>query len=56
MSSLGLGAPFAVASWFIIPETKGRTSPELDELFENKVRPWRFHKTKTALQLVVEST
>lgn len=52
---LGLGAPFAIASWFLIPETARLTAPELDELFENKVRPWRFHKTKTALQLAVEA-
>jgi MFS family permease len=52
---LGIGAPFAIASWFIIPETTGKTSAELDELFEAKVRPWRFHKTKTALQRAVEA-
>ena len=26
------------------------SAAELDELFEAKVKPWRFHKTKTALQ------
>lgn len=31
-----------------------RTAAELDELFETKVRPWRFHKTKTALQRGLE--
>ncbi|WWD19903.1 hypothetical protein CI109_104372 [Kwoniella shandongensis] len=51
----GIGIPFAVGSWFIIPETTGRTSAELDELFENKVKPWRFHKTQTSLQRVVEA-
>lgn len=51
---LGIGLPFAVASWFIIPETANLTPPELDQLFEQKVKPWRFHKTKTALQLAVE--
>lgn len=29
------------------------SSAELDELFEAKVKPWRFHKTKTALQRAV---
>ncbi|UOH83758.1 hypothetical protein LQV05_006495 [Cryptococcus neoformans] len=51
---LGVGAPFAVGSWFIIPETKGRSAAELDELFETKARPWRFHKTQTALQKAIE--
>ncbi|WWC91437.1 uncharacterized protein L201_006383 [Kwoniella dendrophila CBS 6074] len=50
----GLGAPFAIASWFIIPEPKGLTAAELDELFESKTKPWRFHKTKTALQRQIE--
>ena len=31
-----------------------RSAAELDELFERKVRPWRFHKTKTATQRMVE--
>jgi hypothetical protein len=26
------------------------SAAELDELFDNKVKPWRFHKTQTALQ------
>ncbi|WVF65283.1 hypothetical protein IAT40_000006 [Kwoniella sp. CBS 6097] len=50
----GLGAPAAIASWFIIPEPKGLTAAELDELFDSGVKPWRFHKTKTALQRQVE--
>jgi hypothetical protein len=36
-------------------DSTSRTSAELDELFERKVKPWRFHKTKTALQAAVES-
>ena len=31
-----------------------RTAAELDELFETKTKPWRFHKTKTALQRGLE--
>ncbi|SPO00282.1 probable MFS alpha-glucoside transporter [Cephalotrichum gorgonifer] len=50
----GLGLPFTVAMWFLIPETAGRSAAELDELFEQKVKPWRFHKTKTATQRMVE--
>ncbi|KAK6903354.1 hypothetical protein I203_106857 [Kwoniella mangroviensis CBS 8507] len=50
----GLGAPAAIGAWFIIPEPKGLTAAELDELFEAGVKPWRFHKTKTALQRQIE--
>lgn len=31
-----------------------RSAAELDELFERKVRPWRFHKTETATQRLVQ--
>ncbi|KAK1925258.1 sugar transporter [Papiliotrema laurentii] len=51
----GLGAPFAVAAWFIIPEPAGLSSAELDELFDSRVKAWRFHKTKTALQKSLEA-
>ncbi|RSL71454.1 hypothetical protein CEP54_001311 [Fusarium duplospermum] len=50
----GLGAPFTLAMWFLIPETAGRSAAELDELFERKIKPWRFHKTVTATQRMVE--
>ncbi|KAL0942058.1 MFS alpha-glucoside transporter [Colletotrichum truncatum] len=50
----GLGLPFTAAMWFLIPETKNRSAAELDELFERKIKPWRFHKTTTATQRVVE--
>lgn len=34
--------------------TLSRRSPaELDELFQSKVKPWRFHKTETATQRLV---
>ncbi|KAL2803248.1 general substrate transporter [Aspergillus granulosus] len=51
----GLGLPFTVAMWFLIPETAGRSAAELDELFERKVRPWRFHKETTMTQRLVEA-
>ncbi|KAL2813348.1 major facilitator superfamily domain-containing protein [Aspergillus cavernicola] len=50
----GLGLPFTVIIWFLIPETAGRSAAELDELFERKIKPWRFHKTTTATQRTVE--
>ncbi|KAM5349060.1 hypothetical protein ACJ41O_008883 [Fusarium nematophilum] len=51
----GLGLPCTVAIWFLIPETKGRSSAELDELFERKIKPWRFHKTTTITQRMVQT-
>ncbi|KAL4863011.1 hypothetical protein BDV12DRAFT_189969 [Aspergillus spectabilis] len=51
----GIGLPFTAAIWFLIPETARRTSAELDELFERKIKPWRFHKTTTATQRTVEA-
>ncbi|KAH6971379.1 general substrate transporter [Ilyonectria sp. MPI-CAGE-AT-0026] len=50
----GVGLPFTVAMWFLIPETSNRSPAELDELFERKVRPWQFHKTKTVTQRIIE--
>ncbi|KAL4907750.1 hypothetical protein BDW74DRAFT_166402 [Aspergillus multicolor] len=51
----GLGLPFTVGMWFIIPETAGRSAAELDELFERKVKAWRFHKETTITQRLVEA-
>jgi hypothetical protein len=31
------------------------SAAELDELFEAKVKPWRFHKTQTALQKSIQA-
>lgn len=31
-----------------------RSAAELDELFERKIKAWRFHKTETATQRLVE--
>ncbi|PSK46132.1 hypothetical protein B9Z65_5100 [Elsinoe australis] len=51
----GVGLPFVIGIWLLIPETAKRTSSELDELFERKVKPWRFHKTETATQKAVRA-
>ncbi|KAF5241036.1 hypothetical protein FANTH_9253 [Fusarium anthophilum] len=51
----GIGLPFVVGMWLLIPETRGRSAAELDELFESKVKPWRFHKTQTATQIALEA-
>ncbi|KAL6235919.1 hypothetical protein BDW75DRAFT_229962 [Aspergillus navahoensis] len=50
----GVGCPFALGMWFLIPETTGRSAAELDELFERRIKPWRFHRTRTATQRLVE--
>ncbi|KAJ0290078.1 hypothetical protein Brms1b_000198 [Colletotrichum noveboracense] len=52
----GVGLPFVVAMWFLIPETKGRSAAELDELFERGITPWRFHKTLTATERLVNAS
>ncbi|KAM5346315.1 hypothetical protein ACJ41O_009320 [Fusarium nematophilum] len=46
----GTGFPFVILTWLMVPETKGRSAAELDELFERKIKPYRFHKTITATQ------
>jgi hypothetical protein len=32
-----------------------RSAAELDELFEKKVKPWRFHKTETEIQIAAKA-
>ncbi|KAH8652623.1 general substrate transporter [Tricladium varicosporioides] len=49
----GVGFPFTLGMWFLIPDTTSRSAAELDELFERKIKPWRFHKTETATQQLV---
>jgi hypothetical protein len=44
-----------IAIFFIMPETKGRTYAELDELFERKVSARKFAATKTAAQTAVST-
>lgn len=36
--------------WLFIPELKGRTLEEIDELFAKKVPAWRFKKFRTTIQ------
>ncbi|KAH8589825.1 putative transporter [Bisporella sp. PMI_857] len=51
----GVGFPFTLGMWFLIPETTSRSAAELDELFERKIKPWRFHKTETATEKIVKA-
>ncbi|KAK1488814.1 sugar transporter [Colletotrichum abscissum] len=50
----GVGLPFVIGIWFLIPDTAGRSAAELDELFERKIKPWQFHKIQTATQTLVK--
>lgn len=36
-------------------QSTSRSAAELDELFERKIKAWRFKKTETATQLLVKS-
>ncbi|CEN61033.1 hypothetical protein ASPCAL07702 [Aspergillus calidoustus] len=51
----GVGLPFLIGTWLLLPETKGRSAAELDELFERKIRPWNFSKTETATQRLLRT-
>ncbi|WWC63091.1 uncharacterized protein I303_105690 [Kwoniella dejecticola CBS 10117] len=48
----GISAPLVIGLWFVIPETTGRSAAELDEMFEAKIKPWRFRKYVTEAQRV----
>ncbi|WOO85967.1 MFS transporter fmqE [Vanrija pseudolonga] len=39
--------PICVLMWFYLPETKGRSAAEIDELYERKVPAWRWSSTVT---------
>lgn len=45
-----LAVLFTILVWFAVPETKGRSYTELDELFERRVPAWRFSKERTSVQ------
>lgn len=44
----GLCALSLVIVWFAVPEIKGRSHSEIDELFERRITPRKFHKTLTS--------
>ncbi|KAM0229889.1 hypothetical protein ACHAPO_009611 [Fusarium lateritium] len=39
--------PVCVFMWLYVPETKGRSAAEIDELYESKIPAWRWSKTIT---------
>ncbi|BEJ17722.1 hypothetical protein CspHIS471_0611230 [Cutaneotrichosporon sp. HIS471] len=45
-----LSVPMCVLMWLYLPETKGRSAAEIDELFENKVPAWKWNKTVTTVE------
>ncbi|KAM0545770.1 hypothetical protein ACHAPJ_011194 [Fusarium lateritium] len=49
----GVGLPFLIGTWLLLPETARRTAAEVDELFERKVKPWKFRKTQTTAQRAI---
>jgi len=42
--------PLCVLMWLYLPETKGRSAAEIDELYERKIPAWRWSKTVTAVE------
>ncbi|WWD19437.1 hypothetical protein CI109_103897 [Kwoniella shandongensis] len=51
----GISLPVCIAAFFIIPDTSKRTPAELDEMFEKKIKPWRFRGYVTEAQLALEA-
>jgi SP family general alpha glucoside:H+ symporter-like MFS transporter len=48
----GLMALGALYSFFFVPETKGRTFREIDQLFASHISPRKFHKTQLEIMEV----
>lgn len=42
--------PIAIFLWLYLPETKGRSAAEIDELYERKISAWRWSKTTTVAE------
>ncbi|GFZ46073.1 hypothetical protein JCM24511_04319 [Saitozyma sp. JCM 24511] len=51
----GISFPLCVASFFVMPDTSKRTPAELDEMFEKKIRPWRFRAYVTDAQRALQA-
>ncbi|SCO76681.1 probable maltose permease (MalP) [Fusarium oxysporum] len=51
----GVGLPWVIGTWLLVPETARRSPAELDELFERKIKAWRFNTTETATQRLMQS-
>ncbi|KAL5324517.1 hypothetical protein ACEPPN_009063 [Leptodophora sp. 'Broadleaf-Isolate-01'] len=42
--------PVCIIMWLYLPETKGRSAAEIDELYERKIPAWRWSGTVTAAE------
>jgi len=42
--------PICILMWLHLPEMKGRSAAEIDELYERKIPAWRWSKTVTAAE------
>ena len=42
--------PINILMWLYIPETKGRSAAEIDELYEHKIKAWKWSKTVTVAE------
>jgi len=42
--------PTCLLMWLYVPETKGRSAAEIDELYERKIPAWRWSKTVTTVE------
>nr|XP_031857210.1 uncharacterized protein CI109_007374 [Kwoniella shandongensis]KAA5524282.1 hypothetical protein CI109_007374 [Kwoniella shandongensis] len=51
----GISAPMCIASFFIMPDISKRTPAELDEMFEKKIKPWRFRSYVTDAQRALQA-
>ncbi|EME80067.1 uncharacterized protein MYCFIDRAFT_198401 [Pseudocercospora fijiensis CIRAD86] len=47
--------PICIVMWLYVPETKGRSAAEIDELYERKVPAWRWASTRTAAEEQMEA-
>lgn len=46
----GAGSATFVLAWLFVPETTGRSTAELDELYRKSVPCWRMRKYETEVQ------
>jgi hypothetical protein len=46
----GLAALFSIPTWYLYPETKGRSYAEIDEWYELKVPPRKFAQHVSSVQ------
>ncbi|CAK7218402.1 hypothetical protein SBRCBS47491_003497 [Sporothrix bragantina] len=45
-----ISVPICILMWLLVPETKGRSAGEIDELYERKIPVWKWSKTVTSAE------